>query len=65
MWILRVVYIVELSIKTSVVVSYDHLVFTPIFSQMIKSFADVAYLVAFIVWVVEKKESQVPGLRQN
>ena len=40
MWVLRVVYIVKLSVETSVVVSDDHLVFTPILHHMIESFAD-------------------------
>ena len=44
----------QLSVETGVVVSYDQLVFTPILSQVIESFAEVVYLVDFIVWVVDK-----------
>ena len=35
-------------------ISYDQLVLAPILSQMIESFAEIADLVGFIVWVVHK-----------
>ena len=54
MRILGIVYIFEFSVETGIIISYDHLVFTSIFSQMIESFTEVAYLVGFIVWVIYK-----------
>ena len=41
MWLLGIVYIVKFSIQDGIVISYDHLVFTPILSQMIESFTEV------------------------
>ena len=61
MWILRISYIVKFCVESSIVVTYDQLVFAPILSQMIESFAEVADLgfvsvsdLGFVVWVVLK-----------
>ena len=54
MWVLSVVYVVKLRVETGIIVSDDKLVFTPVTSQLIKSFAEVAYLVGFIVGVVHE-----------
>ena len=51
---MRVVYIVELSVETDLVVSEDQLGFTPILSQGIERSTEVTYLVGFIVRVVNK-----------
>ena len=53
-WVLGVVYIVKFSVEAGIIICYDHMVFTPILSQMIESFAEVAYLVGFIIGVVDK-----------
>ena len=60
MWVLNVVYVVKLRVETSIIVSDDQLVFTPIAGQMIKSIAEVDYL----VWDCTRKQSQVLGWRQ-
>ena len=41
-------------VKAGVVVSYNQLVFAPVLSQMIESFTEIADLIGFIVWVVNK-----------
>ena len=55
MWVLSVVYVVKLRVETGIIDSDDQLVFTPIAGQVIKSFAEVAYLVGFIIWVVYER----------
>ena len=52
--VLGIVYIVKFSVEAGIIISYDHLVFTPILSQMIESFTEVAYLVSFIIRVLDK-----------
>ena len=54
MQILGIVYIFKFSVEAGIIIFYDHLVFTPILSQMIESFTVIAYLVGFIVWVLYK-----------
>ena len=54
MWVLRVVYIVKLWVEASILVSNDQLVFTHVACQVIESFAEVAYLIRFIVRIVDK-----------
>ena len=59
MWVLRVIYIVELWVEIGIVFSDDQMVFTPIVSQVIERFAEVAYLVGFIVRFVDKSNTEV------
>ena len=43
MWILGLVYLVEFSVEAGIKISYDPLIFTPVLSQMIKSFTEIVF----------------------
>jgi len=53
-WVLSAVYIIKLRVEASIIVSNDQLVLAPVARQLIKSFAEVAYLVGFIIGIVHE-----------
>ena len=54
MALLGIVHIVLILVQACIIVPYDQLVLGPILKQVFESFAEIADLVGFIVWVVYK-----------
>ena len=60
-WVLGIVYIVEFSDEAGIIISYDHLVFTPILCQIV----EIGCLSCqFRHLGCRKRQSLVPGWRQ-